>query len=129
MAVILPLGRRALRFRALSTAPGHALGELLPTIACGQWALRRAEERRAPRLLVGGRQAGNPVSGVLLMTNGEWTYMLALRAKEDAKGFQTGRQGRRMHQQAFAVPATGAVHAMIRAVQAHSETSWLCDDA
>ena len=27
MAVILPLGRRALRFRALSTAPGHALGD------------------------------------------------------------------------------------------------------
>jgi hypothetical protein len=27
MAVILPLGRRALRFRALSTAPGYALGD------------------------------------------------------------------------------------------------------
>jgi hypothetical protein len=27
MAVILPLERRALRFRALSTAPGHALGD------------------------------------------------------------------------------------------------------
>ena len=27
MAVILPLGRRALRFRALFTAPGYALGD------------------------------------------------------------------------------------------------------
>jgi hypothetical protein len=27
MAVIFPLGRRTLRFRALSTAPGHALGD------------------------------------------------------------------------------------------------------